>query len=235
MLRRCDWWAGGLSEYAHIFFLIPKSFFTTSHCNLLTSLFTGRICSLFPITQQPQKMPQFSLWVPHLAAISQNLHLGTTYFLSQNVLIQSQNLCNILLVNFASRSNLEPKMHFKEPTQQYHLHRSVYRLYTVRVSLRVLFCRLDKAIAKDTIMCFNKNELEIILTCTFLLTFISSFHSVDLEVKKTSIFGEELLIKTKRTERVQWVLDVTIAVELFLFFSRTRIELYYTDWYSVDY
>lgn len=60
MLRRCDRRAGGLSGYAHIFFLLPKSFFTTSHCNLLTSLFTGRICSLFPITQQPQKMPQFS-------------------------------------------------------------------------------------------------------------------------------------------------------------------------------
>lgn len=73
----------------------------------------------------------------------------------------------------------------------------------MRVSLRVLFCRLDKAIAKDTIMCINKNELEIILICTFLLTFISPFHPVYLEVKKTSIFGEELLIKTKLTERVQ--------------------------------
>lgn len=114
-------------------------------------------------------MPQVSLWISHLAAILQNLHLGTTYFLSQDVLIQSQSLCNILLVNFAYLSNSEPTMHFKEPTQQYHLHRSVYRLYTVRVSLRVLLCRLDKDVAKDTIMCINKNELEIILTCTFLL------------------------------------------------------------------
>lgn len=146
----------------------------------------------FPLTQQPQKMPQVSLWISHLAAILQNLHLGTTYFLSQDVLIQSQSLCNIRLVNFAYLSNSEPTMHFKEPTQQYHLHRSVYRLYTVRVSLRVLLCRLDKDLAKDTIMCINKNELEIILTCTFLLAFISSFHPVYLEVKKTSIFDKEL-------------------------------------------
>lgn len=84
-------------------------------------------------------------------------------------LLKNQSLWNIFLGNFAYLSNWEPKIHFKGPIQQYDLCTSVYRLSAVRATLRILFCTLDKAITGDKIMCVDKNELEVILTCNSTL------------------------------------------------------------------